>query len=40
MRGALKEPAKRQAMQQEQFSYNVAAWEGGNMSAKQLVTKK
>ena len=29
VRGALKEPAKRKAMAQENFSYNASAWEAG-----------
>ena len=40
MRGALKEPAKRKAMQQEQFSYNVSKWEGGKMGPKELISTK
>lgn len=40
MRGALKEPAKRKALQQEEFSYNVAKWEAGKMGPKELISKK
>ena len=39
IRGALKEPAKRQAMANETFSYNAAAWEGGKIGTKVNVTK-
>ena len=37
MRGALKEPAKRKAMQNETFHYNASAWEGGQQGAKSAV---
>jgi hypothetical protein len=37
MRSALKEPAKRQAMTQEVFSYKKSSWEGGNQGPKTLV---
>ena len=39
VRGALKEPAKQQAMAQEVFSYKASPWEGGNQGAKTLITE-
>jgi Mitochondrial ATP synthase epsilon chain len=39
VRGALKEPAKRQAMAQEVFSYKVSPWEGGSQGPKTLINE-
>jgi Mitochondrial ATP synthase epsilon chain len=39
VRGALKEPAKRQAMAQEVFSYKVSPWEGGSQGPKTLISE-
>ena len=38
IRGALKEPAKRQAMANESLSYNSSAWTAGEQGAKSPVT--
>jgi F-type H+-transporting ATPase subunit epsilon len=34
MRGALKEPAQRKAMEQEAFAYKVSTWQDGKQSPK------
>lgn len=37
MRGALKEPTKRKALQNDVFHYNASAWEAGKQGAKSPV---
>ncbi|GFH44793.1 hypothetical protein CTEN210_01267 [Chaetoceros tenuissimus] len=39
LRNGLKEPAKSQALKNETFSYNAAAWEAGQSTGKKPVTK-